>query len=299
MGISRKQALDCLQSTDLIGIGMEADSVRRSLHPENVASYAVACRVVTGEALAEFEGEDFRALKSTGAESNEAVLTVVPGTTLADLQKATATLMRRFPSVHIHGPSASEILQLAEAAGVSPEEAVGRLGNAGMLSLAGDDLCAGKDSDRILDLHRCAHRAGLRTTSGMIFGAGETLEKRVEHMFAVRNLQDETGGFTAFASGISLPAAGAVEAPTAVESMRTLAVSRMVLDNIENIEAKCFAQGLKVVQMALRFGANDAGAIPAGGARDFTEEDLRRVIRDAGFQPVERDTLYRMMYLSN
>jgi cyclic dehypoxanthinyl futalosine synthase len=133
----------------------------------------------------------------------------------------------------------------------------------------------------------------------MVFGAGESQEDRVEHLFAIREIQEETGGFTAFTPWSFMPAAGALEAPTAVEYMRTLAVARMVLDNIENVESNCLSQVLKVVQMALRFGANDAGAIRAGGMKSFTEEDLRRVIRDAGFRPVERDTLYRTMFLNN
>jgi cyclic dehypoxanthinyl futalosine synthase len=80
--------------------------------------------------------------------------------------------------------------------------------------------------------------------------------------------------------------------------MKTLAVSRMVLDNVENVQADLETQGLKVLQMALRFGANDVGSVPLDGADDTTEEDLRRVIRGAGFKPVQRDTLYRTMFLS-
>jgi cyclic dehypoxanthinyl futalosine synthase len=216
MGISREQALDCLNSTDLIGIGMEADAVRRALHPEGVATYTVS----TGEAAPD---------------------------------------------------------------PLSPEE-----------------FCIGEASDGILELHRRAHRAGIRTTAGMVFGAGESALERVEHLFALRNLQQETGGFIAFTPRSFRPPRGdSREAPTAVEYMRTLAVARMVLDNIENVESSCAAQGLKVVQMALRFGANDAGTVHSQGNPSFTEEDLRRVIRDAGFQPVERDPLYSMMFLNN
>lgn len=207
MGITKEQALDCLRSTDLIGIGMEADAVRRELHPEGVVSYTVGCT-----------------------------------------------------------------------------DAVAPLGDG---------------PARTLEQHRRAHSAGLRSTAYIVFGAGEGLQRRVDDLFAIRQLQHETGGFTAFTLFCSPTGAGAIETPTAVEYIRTLAVSRMVLDNIENVESNCLAQGLKVMQMALRFGANDAGAIPDNGSADFTEEDLRRVIRDAGFKPVERDTHYRTMFLSN
>lgn len=207
MGISKEQALDCLKSTDLIGIGMEADAVRRELHPEGVVTYAVGA---------------------------------------------------------------------AEASGLIVS-----------------------DANKTLEEHRRSHAAGFQTTAGLVFGAGETLEQRVEYLFAIRRLQQETGGFVAFSPMCFEPGTSGRDTPTAVEYMRMLAVSRIVLDNVENIESNCVAQGLKVMQMALRFGANDAGVIRAEGMAAFTEEDLRRVVRDAGFKPVERDALYRTMFLNN
>jgi len=220
MGITKEQALDCLRSADLIGIGMEADAVRRELHPEGVVTYTV-------------------------------------------------------------GPASD------------PR-------GAGLDSLSADGFKIGPAAGELLEIHRRAHRAGLRTTAGMVFGAGESVEERVDHLFAIRQLQEETCGFIAFTPSSYRPIAGDTrETPTAVEYMRTLAVSRMVLDNVENVESNCVAQGLKVVQMALRFGANDAGVIRCEGRAAFTEEDLRRVIRDAGFRPVERDSLYATMFLNN
>jgi cyclic dehypoxanthinyl futalosine synthase len=290
MGISREQALDCLRSSDLIGIGMEADAVRRGLHPENVVSYSVDCVVRAGDGLMEV-------IEAAGTAS--VCLAVVPGMTFAEFAETLAAVGRRFPALRVHGPSGGVLLQLADAAGLSADGAIVRLRDAGLSSFAGDDLRADADSGRLLRLHHAAHRAGMGTAAGMIFGAGESLEDRVDRLFAIREMQAETGGFVAFTPWSFLPAAGAIEAPTAVEYMRTLAVARMVLDNVENVEANCVAQGLKVVQMALRFGANDAGAIRADGMKNFTEEDLRRVIRDAGFKPVERDTLYRTMFLNN
>jgi cyclic dehypoxanthinyl futalosine synthase len=233
------------------------------------------------------------------AGSDSVCLAVAPGTTFAEFAASLAAIRRQFPALRVQGPSGGVILRLADQAAFSAGEAVARLRDAGLSSFAGDDLGSGGDSERVLELHRVAHGAGIRTAAGMVFGAGESLEDRVEHLFATRAIQEETGGFTAFTPWSFMPAAGAIEAPTAVEYMRTLAVSRMVLDNIENVESNCLAQGLKVVQMALRFGANDAGAIRAEGMKSFTEEDLRRVIRDAGFTPVERDTLYRTMFLNN
>jgi cyclic dehypoxanthinyl futalosine synthase len=122
------------------------------------------------------------------------------------------------------------------------------------------------------------------------------VDQRVDLLAAVRQLQQETGGFTAFIPR-SLPsrnAAGGWDEPTAVEQLKTLAVARVFLDNIENIQASG-VQSLKVLQTGLLFGANDAGSVTPMGAN---EEDLRRIIRDAGFQPVQRDLAYRAMFLN-
>jgi cyclic dehypoxanthinyl futalosine synthase len=133
------------------------------------------------------------------------------------------------------------------------------------------------------------------------------MEHRVHHLEAVRRLQEETGGFAAFTPFAFQPKGTAAtvegwEEATGVEYLKTLAISRIYLENIENVQSNLETQGLKVLQMGLRFGGNDVGSVPEsgpknGGARPIAEEDLRRVIRDAGFRPVQRDTLYRMVYL--
>ena len=292
MGISKEQALDCLESADLIGLGMEADSVRRRLHPEEVVSYAVDFAVPAS-------GDHLTGTEASGAMAVSLVETQGEDLTFEQLEATVAAVHRRFPSIKVHGPSAATVLRAADAAGLDMGDATARLRDAGLISLACDRVVL-QGSDGLFNLLRCAHRAGIRSAAGLVFGAGEGLKERVEHLFAIRELQEETGGFTSFTPWTFRPEPGSgTDAPTAVEYMRTLAVSRMVLDNIENVESNCMAQGLKVVQMALRFGANDAGAIPVEGEMSFTEEDLRRVIRDAGFMPAERDTLYQTMFLSN
>jgi 2-iminoacetate synthase ThiH len=126
----------------------------------------------------------------------------------------------------------------------------------------------------------------MRTTA---FGGGETLEQRVDFLEAVRGLQEETGGFGAFAAvSAEAPNERELDGVTAVERLKTLAIARMFLDNIENVQASGTAQGLKVLQTGLRFGANDVGPVrPEAGS----EEDVRRIIRDAGFRPAQRDIL--------
>jgi cyclic dehypoxanthinyl futalosine synthase len=162
-----------------------------------------------------------------------------------------------------------------------------------------------------VDVHRIAHHLGMRTTATMMFGCGETIEERLNHFEVVRRIQEETGGFTAFIpwtfqrAHTSLAHSVKDEA-TAVEYLKTLAISRLYLDNIENVQASWVTQGLKTCQLGLRFGGNDVGSImieenvvsAAGTHHRASEEELRRIIRDAGFVPKQRDTLYRTLFLN-
>jgi cyclic dehypoxanthinyl futalosine synthase len=184
---------------------------------------------------------------------------------------------------------------------VGLREAIARLQDAGLDAIAGDgvDLAGGIGTgcsvQEWVEVHREAHGVGMRTAAVMVFGAGETLEQRVDFLEAVRALQQETGGFTAFAPVAAEAASGRdLDAATAVERLKTLAVARMFLDNVENVQAIRAGHGLKVLQTGLRFGANDAGWVSAEGAG---EEDARRIIRDAGFKPAQRDAAYRAMFL--
>jgi len=139
----------------------------------------------------------------------------------------------------------------------------------------------------------------------MMFGVGETLEHRVNHLERLRDLQSETGGFTAFIPWSFQPKHTALggrgwQEATSVEYLKLLAVSRLYLDNFENVQASWVTQGLKICQLALHFGANDVGSVmleenvvkAAGTSNCTTEAELRRLIADAGFQPVQRDSLY-------
>ena len=301
MVLTRQQALDCFRSDDLIGIGMEADAVRRRLHPEKAVTYEVTCPAcVTGPDL---EGKVEQALDA-GATG----LTLLGRlANLAAWETLLSSLRHRFPSLWLHGLSATEVLTLATSGNLAVGATLTRLMGAGLQSLAGDDagMLSGKDAARCsmqdwLGIHRAAHVLGLPSNAAMSFGAGESPESRYDHLEALGHLQQETGGFFAFRpSAAPLPN---FEEATAVEYLTTLAVSRMVLDSIPHLEADWHAQGLKVLQMALRFGADDVGttlpletlAHPTG----TTEEDLRRVVRGAGFRPVQRDTAYRTCFLT-
>ena len=343
MAITHAQALDCLASDDLIGIGMEADAVRRSLHPEGVVSYGLdGClhlqrfknALATGEIAADSRNVNLRDtdLREIHEDIQQILMDGGTGVSLAGLGSAGsgvawwATLLisikQQFPQLRLYGLSATEILAMAASSRLSLRATLLALQEAGLESLTGDDAGILDDSIRAevfpaccrsgewIDVHRMAHALGLRSTATMQFGAGETAEQRVRHLETLRALQAETGGFAAFVprafeSNGSRVGGAALEEATAVEYLKMLAISRMVLDNIENIQTSWATQGLKVLGMGLRFGCNDAGSLredesrsAAAAFRGATEEELRRVIRDAGFKPVQRDTLYRTMFLN-
>jgi cyclic dehypoxanthinyl futalosine synthase len=161
-------------------------------------------------------------------------------------------------------------------------------------------------TDEWLAVMRATHRVGLRSTATMMFGIGDSVVHRVRHLERIRNLQDETGGFTAFIPWTFQRENTALgrrikEELTGVDYLMMLAVSRLFLDNIDNFQSSWLTQGLKLGQVALRFGANDMGSImieenvvSAAGAHNRADErELRFLIREAGFTPQQRDILYR------
>jgi cyclic dehypoxanthinyl futalosine synthase len=323
MGISSEQALDCFRSDDLVGIGMEADAVRRRLHPECVVSYVVersiACKAIMGGAGSKPGEACFNRIYEAVGETVDAGGTGVRLLTGADRERPEGTdwyegmfrgIKQRFPSIWIEGLSAAEVAGIAANCGLGLRETIARLRDAGLDSISGNGVdLLGQDSQgpagrstcslaEWLDVHRAAHELGMRTAAVMVFGAGETMEQRIGFLAAVQRLQEETGGFAAFLPvGSEAPGGRELDGVTAVERLKTLAISRMFLDNIENVQADCTGQGLKVLQMGLRFGGNDVGSVTPEG-NGASEEDLRRIIRDAGFQPVQRDMAYRTMFLN-
>jgi cyclic dehypoxanthinyl futalosine synthase len=349
MSITRAQALDSFRSDDLIGLGMEADAVRRRLHPEGVVSYIIDrninytnfctehctfCafyRPLKGPTAKEGYILDFETIYDKIAETVEMGGTGVlmqggihPDLKIDWFERLLSGIKQRFPQVWMHCFSASEILAIAEYSNISLRETIERLRDAGLDSIPGggaeildDDVrariarlkCRTEDW---VSVHRTAHQLGMRTTATMMFGVGESFEQRINHFEVIRQLQEETGGFTAFIPWSFQPHNTALggrgwDEATSVEYLKVLAISRLYLDNIENVQSSWVTQGLKVLQMGLHFGGNDVGSVmleenvvkAAGTANHTTEEELRRVIRDAGFKPVQRDTLYRTMFLAS
>jgi cyclic dehypoxanthinyl futalosine synthase len=275
---------------------MEADAVRRRLHPEGVVSYAVTCRVDcstgdVGQICADAEqslevGGSGVALTGTAKLGLDEVVTIV------------RKLREAAPEVWICGLSAADLSSLAPSPG-ELQAALARLIGAGWNSPASEApglLGEAREVEQWFAVQRVAHRAGLRTVAAMRFGAGESVEQKVDFLERVAALQDETGGFAAFAPE---NAAGGLYGPTAVECLKNVAVARLVVESIPSVEAGRATYSLKVLETMLRFGADDAGEVlvQRAAAPDLREEDLRRVIRDAGFTPVERDQGYRLMFV--
>jgi cyclic dehypoxanthinyl futalosine synthase len=229
-------------------------------------------------------------------------------------------LKARFPAVHLHAFSAPEIHFIAKVERRPLSEVIARLRAAGLESIPGGGAEVLEDETRRqiwsrakastaqwLEVHREAHRQGLRTTATMMFGVGEPIPARVEHFLRVRELQDETGGFTAFIPWTFQDENTAMEGevPTSggFDYLRTLAISRLALDNVRHVQGSWVTQGPKVGQLSLFFGADDLGSImleenvvaAAGAHHRLNREEMERVIEAAGFSPRQRRTLYEPM----
>jgi len=342
--LSSAEACDLFRSDDLIGIGMAADALRRRLHPEGVVTYIIDRNINYTNFCTEYcsfcafyrplgheEGYIlpreviFQKIQETIDVGGTGVLMqggLHPDLKIDWYEDLFRSIKSRFP-IHLHCLSAPEVTTIAQVSGLSIRDTIARLGDAGLDSIPGggaeilDDGVRHRISrlkcgvSEWVEVHRSAHQLGMRTTATMMFGVKETYEERVNHLEIVRRIQEETGGFTAFIpwtfqrENTSLGRFVKEEA-TAVEYLRTLAISRLYFENILNIQSSWVTQGLKMVQLGLRFGGNDVGSVmleenvvsAAGAHHQASEEDLRRLIRDAGFIPKQRDTLYRTLFLN-
>ncbi|HEY7186574.1 MAG TPA: cyclic dehypoxanthinyl futalosine synthase [Vicinamibacterales bacterium] len=224
----------------------------------------------------------------------------------------------KYPEFKLHALSPPEVLHISKLNRVPVPTVIDRLVAAGLDSIPGGGAeilvdrvrrllnCYSKaSSDEWLDVMRQAHHAGLRTTATMMYGTVETDEERIEHMMRLRDLQDETGGFTAFITWSYQPEHtehGGYEA-TGVDYLRTLALSRILLDNFDNLQASWVTQGGKVGQLSLAFGANDMGSVmieenvvrAAGASYCMDELEIVVNIEDAGFTPKRRNMHYEIL----
>ena len=343
MGISQQEALDLFNSADLIGIGMAAMEVRRTKTDPRVATYQIDRNINYTNFCTEYcsfcafyrplgAKDGYLLPLGTIYEKIEEMLelggtgVLMQGGLHPDLriefyENMLSSIHERFPQVHLHCFSAPEITCIAEVSGLSLRDVIARLRDAGLQSIPGggaeilDDEVRARISrlkctaDEWEEVHRTAHALGMRTTATMMFGCGEEYRHRVNHLERIRRIQEDTGGFTAFIPWIFAPENTAlgkkVSETTAVDYLKTLAISRLYLDNFDHIQTSWLTPGIKICQVGLQFGADDVGSILieenvvyAAGVRNRTNEaELRRIISDAGYIPVQRDTLYRAYFL--
>ena len=238
-----------------------------------------------------------------------------------DLLKA---IKKNYPKLHIKAFTAVEIEFFAKLTKLSYEETLKQLMNAGLDSMPGggaeifsksvrDDTCPDKiPAEKWLEIHGTAHKLGLKSNATMLCGIGEEVEDRLDHMIQLREQQDKSGGFQTFiplhCHYEDTEIAGTVEPITAFDSLKNIAISRIMLDNFDHIKAYWIQLGVGLAQLALSFGANDldgtvqeesitnaAGAEKRGLEKDF----IQGLIKDASYTPVERDTVYNVLEVSN
>ncbi len=242
-----------------------------------------------------------------------------PELTLAFYTGMLRFIKERFPEIHVHGFSPPEIVHIARLEGISIEKTIEELMRAGLGSIPGGGAeiltersrekisprkCSAKEWLRVMET---AHGLGLRTSATMMFGCGEEIEERADHLLALRALQEKTGGFTAFIPWSFQPGNtklnGRTAEPGGQEYLRVLAASRLALDNFDNIQASWVTQGAGMAQTALFFGANDFGSTmieenvvaAAGVSFRLSRGEIERLIGSAGFRPAQRNQAYEIL----
>jgi cyclic dehypoxanthinyl futalosine synthase len=342
--ISAGEALELYRSAPTPVLGQLADGIRQRKHPDGFVTYIIDRNVnYTNVCVAKCnfcafyrevgssEGyvlgfdELFRKIDETIAVGGVQLLLQgghnpdLPLSWYEDLFRA---VKERYPSFKLHALSPPEVIHLSRLSQLPVPAIIDRLIAAGLDSIPGGGAeilvdrvrtllhCYGKaTSDEWLDVMRHAHRAGLRTTATMMYGTVETDVERIEHMIRLRDLQDETGGFTAFITWSFQPdhtelgAERQITEATGVDYLRTLAIARIVLDNFDNLQASWVTQGGKVGQLSLAYGANDMGSVmieenvvrAAGASYCMDELEIVRNIEDAGFLPKRRSMHYDIL----
>jgi len=332
--ITDKEALTLFESNDLLSIATIANDVRWKLHPEDSVSFVVdrninytdgcitecgfcgfhnkpsACVTLNEEQLLEKVGETIE-LGGTGILLQGGMNPDLPFNYYINILKA---MKETYPEIHIHGFSPPEIIYFAEKFQMLEEEVIEKFVEAGLSSIPGGGAEILSDrvrkkispkkfsSERWIDVMRKAHKLGLKTTATMMFGIGENFEDRIEHFRRVRELQEETGGFTAF-----IPWTYQIYKNrfikydnTGFDYLKTLAIARIYLSNIPNIQASWVTQGKKMGQISLSFGANDMGSVmieenvvkSVGVSYTISTEELVALIHQAGFDAVQRTNTY-------
>lgn len=349
--LSPEEGLALLESYDLPALGAAADAVTRRLHPEPYRTYNIdrninysnVCAAVCDfcafyrplkhpEAYVLPKEVILQKIAETVALGGDQILMqggLHPTLPLEWYEDLLRTIKAHYPQVNIHGFSPPEIHHFTKIARLPLRTVLERLKAAGLGSLpgGGGEILVDRVRKRItrgkvltddwLNVHRVWHELGGKSTCTMMFGHVETLAERIEHLERLRQLQDETGGFTAFICWTFQPPEHApwfdnrpdgvdmsqIPEAGAFEYLKTQAVARLYLDNIPNIQSSWVTQGEKIGGLALLFGANDMGSLmieenvvaQAGTVYHLSLETIRRLIREAGYIPRQRNVFYEYL----
>ena len=338
--ITLEEGLRLLECHDLASLGRAADEVTRRLHPENYRTYNFdrninytnVCTAVcdfcafyrspkSGEGYTLDRAQLLQKVQETVDIGGEQILLqggLHPEYKLEWYEELLHDIKSQFPQVNIHGFSPPEIHHFTKVSKLPLVEVLERLKAAGLGSLPGGgaeilvdrvrkEITRGKVlSDDWLNVNRVWHRMGGRSTATMMFGHVETLAERIEHLERLRQLQDETGGFTAFICWTFQPDntdMSHISAASSFEYLKTNAVARLYLDNFANLQSSWVTQGLKIGQMALLYGANDMGSLmieenvvaEAGTVYHLSLEEIRGAIAELGFEPRQRNVFYELV----
>jgi cyclic dehypoxanthinyl futalosine synthase len=337
--LSVAEGLELAKSNDLAALGAAANAVTRRLHPESFRTYNIdrninytnICTAVCDfcafyrspkheEGYVLERSELLEKIDETVKLGGDQILLqggLHPKFKLDWYEEMLTDIKQHFPQLNIHGFSPPEIYHFTKVNNCSLEEVLSRLQAAGLGSLPGggaeilvdrvrSEITRGKVmTDDWLNVMRVWHNLGGRSSATMMFGHVETMEERIEHLERLRQLQDETGGFTAFICWTfqpdntdmsTIPPAGAFE------YLKMQAIARLYLDNIANIQSSWVTQGLKIGQLSLVYGANDMGSLmieenvvaEAGTVHYLTLEQMRAAISSLGYQPRQRNVHYEL-----
>jgi len=334
------EGLALLQSNSLAALGAAADAVTRRLHPEPVRTYNIdrninytnictaVCNFCAFYRKPKHEEGYVLPRAELMAKIEEAVTLgadqillqggLHPDYRIEWYEELLQDIKRQFPAVNVHGFSPPEIFHFTKINKLPLETILSRLRAAGMGSLPGGgaeilvdrvrkEITRGKVlTDDWLNVMRVWHQLGGRSSATMMFGHVETLAERIEHLERLRQLQDETGGFTAYICWTFQPdhtEMSEIPPTGSFEYLKMLAVSRLYLDNIPNMQSSWVTQGLKIGQLALQFGANDMGSLmieenvvaEAGTVYYLTLDEIRDSISDLGYTPRQRNVFYQLL----
>jgi cyclic dehypoxanthinyl futalosine synthase len=335
-----RDLLDFYQRAPLLELGAEADRVRQRLHPGDVVTYIVDRNInYTNVCVADCgfcafyrrprDSEGWTlSYEQIGAKIDEAKALggvqilmqgghnpYIPFEWYLDLLR----YIKRHHPIHVHGFSPSEVDFWSKLYRMEARDVIRELQKAGLDSIPGgggeilvqrvrDDVAKKKaGADRWLEIMEIAHQEGMKTSVTMMYGIGETLAERLEHLQRVREVQERTKGFTAFIcwplQPENTPRMSHMQKTDAVDYLRTVSFARVVLDNVPNIQSSWVTMGMKIGQAALRFGCNDFGSLmieenvvsAANTTHRTTIEEMERLIRDAGFTPARRRQDYSII----